>query len=274
MTSSEQLEAYDRLVDAVLKRSERGVAMLFKELNFNDIPLARDEIKAFLVDMVDTYGSALAEGAVDWYQSVRPEDLRPYDPEIIKALDVPERMDRTSRYAVDLLQRDPAGAVKVVARALGREIQSPARRTLLKAADLDPSTPRFARVPRGKTCAFCTLLASRGWVYHSEDLAGGAGHEFHERCDCRIVPDWEHKPLSGYDPDKMYSMYLKARRRAVKSGAKHPDPGIIAAYMRSEYPDSFTDGLGVPRSKKGVRSSELGGLINRLEKENSNAQEG
>ena len=273
MTSSEQLEAYDRLVDAVLRKSETGVVRLFQELNFYDVPLAREEIKAFLVEMVDMYGPALAEGAVEWYQSVRPDSLKPYDPEIIKALDMPERMDRTSRYAVELLQRDPASAAKVIARALGREIQSPARRTLLKAADLDPSAPRFARVPRGKTCAFCTLLASRGWVYHSEELAGGAGHEFHERCDCRIVPDWEHKDLPGYDPDDMYGMYLKARRRAVESGAKHPDSGIIAAYMRSEFPSSFTDGLGVPRSEKGVRSSKLGDLINRLEKENSHGEE-
>ena len=51
----------------------------------------------------------------------------------------------------------------------------------------DPSQPRYARVPVGPTCAFCILMASRGFVYWSEEKAGGRDNRYHKNDDCRIV---------------------------------------------------------------------------------------
>ena len=55
------------------------------------------------------------------------------------------------------------------------------------------------------TCMFCTMLASRGFVYHSADTASHA----HPDCNCRIVPSWDKKnpAVEGYDPDKYYDMW-------------------------------------------------------------------
>ncbi len=45
---------------------------------------------------------------------------------------------------------------------------------------------RFARIPNGPSCGFCTMLASRGFVYASRKSAGEFTR-FHDHCDCRIV---------------------------------------------------------------------------------------
>ena len=51
-------------------------------------------------------------------------------------------------------------------------INETARLTGRFTAQNDPTRPKYARVPQGKTCAFCAMLASRGFVYASEDTAG------------------------------------------------------------------------------------------------------
>lgn len=70
----------------------------------------------------------------------------------------------------------------------------------------DPKKPRWARIPTGAdTCQFCIMLASRGFVYHSEETASHA----HAHCDCRVIVSWDkNNPLvQGYDPGKYYDMW-------------------------------------------------------------------
>lgn len=86
-------------------------------------------------------------------------------------------------------------------------IQTVGRLTMQRAVANDPTKPRWARVPRGaKTCAFCLMLASRGFAYLSEDAAGRQ-MQYHADCDCDIVPSWGSSKLKGYDPDSLYAMW-------------------------------------------------------------------
>ena len=59
MTSSEQLKVYDQLVRATLTGAEDQLVGLFRVLNFEDVPLSREEMKRFLAQLVDAYGPAL-----------------------------------------------------------------------------------------------------------------------------------------------------------------------------------------------------------------------
>lgn len=77
---------------------------------------------------------------------------------------------------------------------------------------------RYARVPSGfETCAFCFMLASRGFVYTSERKAG-EGHKYHRNCDCIVIPgaaDADGNPrvtIDGYDPQKMYENWQKCAK--------------------------------------------------------------
>ena len=94
----------------------------------------------------------------------------------------------------------------------------------------------YARVPSGRdTCAFCFILASRGFVYHSKESAGGVkGHEYHTHCDCVIVPSYgsgldEDSQIEGYQPSHLRKRYHQCvdaiqesltEERYKKSGSK------------------------------------------------------
>jgi hypothetical protein len=65
----------------------------------------------------------------------------------------------------------------------------------------------FARVPMGKTCAFCTMIASRGFVYANKETAGEF-NKYHGHCDCQIVASTDKNiSIKGYDQEKYYKEY-------------------------------------------------------------------
>lgn len=75
----------------------------------------------------------------------------------------------------------------------------------------DPTKPRWARVPSGaKTCAFCMMLASRGFAYLSDETAGRGGSRYHADCDCKVIPSWGKQTLKGYDLDEYQQIYENA----------------------------------------------------------------
>ena len=86
-------------------------------------------------------------------------------------------------------------------------VNQTARLTQRFTAQKDPSEPRWARVPRGPTCEFCIMLASRGYVYWSEEKAGGRDNRYHRNDDCQIVSSWGETRIKGYDPEGMRRRY-------------------------------------------------------------------
>lgn len=73
---------------------------------------------------------------------------------------------------------------------------------------------RYARVPVGvETCAFCIMLASRGFVYATKKTAGVDSH-FHPNCDCKIVPGFDGDVIEGYDREAYLNIYDAGNRGA------------------------------------------------------------
>lgn len=88
---------------------------------------------------------------------------------------------------------------------------------------------RYARVPVGaETCAFCIMLASRGFVYYSKESAGENEH-MHKNCDCKIVAGFEGDTVEGYDSNAYLNMYVEAIKQ---SGSRKRDD--VLRYMRRE----------------------------------------
>ena len=119
---------------------------------------------------------------------------------------------------------------KCIERA-GYETRKAANTCVERNARRDPKKPRWARVPTGtETCRFCIMLASRGFVYHTEELASHS----HDHCDCRVIPSWDGKraAVEGYDPDYYLDVYgspeshpevaeaINARRRELRAQRK------------------------------------------------------
>ena len=134
--------------------------------------------------------------------------------------------------AADALDR-MSGVVDAAALQDGRS-------TVIHNANRDPAKPRWARVPVGKTCAWCLMLASRGAVYRSAQTAGSAT-EFHRACDCQPTPswDWGRDLPPSYDEGELYGVYERARADAGSGDTKQ----ITAAMRRLDGGSLVADGV-------------------------------
>lgn len=74
---------------------------------------------------------------------------------------------------------------------------------------------KWARVPVGDdACAFCLLLAGRGFVYESEDTAlfTAEGDKYHDHCRCEAIASFsDTSGIEGFDPDKYFQWYEESR---------------------------------------------------------------
>lgn len=122
---------------------------------------------------------------------------------------------------------------------IGDMISAALRSQTQRSIRRDPTKPSWARVPQGKSCAFCTMLASRGFTYTSEESAGGDGNKYHDDCHCRIIPSWGKQTLTGYDPDKYYAMYKSAQ---AASGDDTTMQAVLRE-MRRLHPNGVRDGV-------------------------------
>ncbi len=204
-------------------------------------PTRPDQFRDALLDvvprLVGQYGDLAAVAAAEWYEQVSPNTILART-----APGFPEQgVQQGVRYHAGALFDDrPADALAGLAGALQRYVTYSGRATVARNVQLDRSRPRFARVPQGaKTCAWCTLLASRGFVYLTKETAGIVAEDYHDDCDCQVTPMWDrdNAHIAGYDPAGMYDMYLQARDAAPNATDK-----AIAAQMREMFPDQFTDG--------------------------------
>lgn len=69
--------------------------------------------------------------------------------------------------------------------AASRHVLNGGRRALLVMADADPAALKWARVTDNDPCAFCAMLASRGFAY---DTRASAAFEPHDGCACTVEP--------------------------------------------------------------------------------------
>ncbi|HEY9369744.1 hypothetical protein [Streptomyces sp.] len=106
-------------------------------------------------------------------------------------------------------QRAEGAAQKIIAD-VGRD-------TVVEALNDDDEALGWARVTGPGACAFCSLMVSRGPVYHTEQTAGRAAdsrftgegrYKFHNNCDCTVAPifagqEWD-PPEYVQEWDRLY----------------------------------------------------------------------
>lgn len=131
---------------------------------------------------------------------------------------------------------------------ISKWIQSAGRMQVQNNIRVDPTQPRWARIPKGETCEFCLMLASRGFDYLTEETAS-LGGSFHDgACDCAVVPSWVESKISGYNPvllkqrwqacadtvallttEKEYDRYVQA----FTPDKRHPEPFSYSHWKRN-----------------------------------------
>lgn len=119
-------------------------------------------------------------------------------------------------------------------------IMTSTRLTTQRNLRTDPSEPRWARFCHGaKPCAFCVMLASRGYEYLSKETAqlGGGFHDGH--CHCTVGVSWG-ADKTILDKQREWKDMYKA---AVAEAGDDRDTNAVMVAMNHLYPDKLRGGV-------------------------------
>ena len=240
MSTREDLNYYSSASSRIVTLAQKELEKFWARIDHKNPAQARDLLLDFVPALVSTFGDVAAAAAADWYEQLRAKAVSSSYRAVTAGVVAPDQVQASVRYAAGhLFTGDPGQALSVINGAVQRYVQYSGRETVARNVAGDKSRPRFARVPQGAiTCAFCSLVASRGFVYHSKKSAGETNH-YHDDCDCQIVPSWDKSPhIEGYDPEELYGQYRSAREQFGGVTAKE-----VTQSMRRAFPESYTDGV-------------------------------
>ncbi|MEG1433897.1 VG15 protein [Eubacterium sp.] len=223
MLSREDFEKYGQTTVKLANQASAEFDRFIKSLNVSDYWAVRETIFDFAEGLIREYGGAAALNAADFFEA----QTGIANALVSESIDL-KSLDTSLRYAIsqaryDELEKSPLSAVN---QNITRQTKNQAHKTMVDNARRNHAM--FARVPTGAhTCAFCMMLASRGFVYYSKQSAGEM-MQFHNDCDCHIVAGVDG--VEGYDPDVLCSDYRDSRENADSGNYKD-----ILAQMRKDY---------------------------------------
>ena len=184
----------------------------------HDMDSLHDAVTMLAPAVARKYGGSAFAISADLWQTIYTADTGKRMDARRPTVDVDGTLRSSVRYAFrDGADTDPEKAIDRVGATVARVILDYARQTQRQsttAANRRGEHGEWARVPTGdKTCAFCLMLASRGFVYRSEETAGGLDPDsYHDDCDCEVVSRFDGSGvIEGYDPSEYMAMYKAAR---------------------------------------------------------------
>ncbi len=100
--------------------------------------------------------------------------------------------------------------IDLMANSIGRLVKMAGVDTTMQNALRDGA--EWAWIPSGDTCAFCLVLASRGWQRASRKaIKGGHAEHIHANCDCTYAVRFNRETnVEGYDPMLFLDIYENA----------------------------------------------------------------
>lgn len=211
----DDIMAYSRQVSGISQKARDAFLAAAQNVDYSDWAAAADQLRDIIAAIVDTYGLAAGELGAQWYEYCHSLKYgQGYEAMVSKPS---SRSVRSSADAViDKLFNGEIGTDAMVSSLAGTvlyQVQKQSRDAVLDNLDSEYKAAisagdygkargmGYARVPHGNACAFCIMLASRGFVYASERTATTSkrsGGKYHEHCTCTAVPFSEASSISGY----------------------------------------------------------------------------
>lgn len=247
----ESIDALLDLQNKVSRKAQDKARALFARLDLSRPETARDALLELMPILVDKYGDAAGVAGAQWYDELRSkvDGLPPYKVTIADKVEAQHVRATVRRVAGVLWGANAVADLEAqLLPAVDRWVKNQSRASVAVNIKRDPAKPSWARVPTGSyTCAWCGMLASRGFVYRSDAMAAAGGHT---GCDCQIVPSFTSDTpiIAGYEPDRWYEHYLQARAEVIANGGDPRSVSQITKQMRRMFPNDYTDGTG--RRKK------------------------
>lgn len=252
--------AYAHQVQGVSQAARDAFLAAAAEVDFDDLAVAADQLRDIIYNIVEVYGLASGELGAQWYEYCR---AMKYDSRYTAIV------GQVSRYGIksdcdtviDKLFKGTITEDAMVASLAGvvvDQIQKRARDVILDNLDIEYKAAvargdykmadgiGYARVPVGDTCAFCVMMASRGFVYTSERAAltsKRTGDKYHLHCDCKAVPFTHAHEIKGYGKklESYNDMYYDAR--ALWKGDMPEELKDRIATAKAEHEEKIRQGL-------------------------------
>jgi hypothetical protein len=254
--SKKDIDDYQRRLDDLTKLAKGDIQWGFSTIvnaNFLTKEQKIDRLERYYKHVIKQWGDMACELATTLYEDATGK-IAKYgdnvsDKQLEKAFDYADFESKPQKEALNTLQEKTS-----------RFIREGANNTIIQNAKRDKIT--YARVPRGKyTCAFCCMLASRGFVYANKETAGEL-NKFHNHCDCMIVPSTKGY-IKDYNPDDLYAKYQNdivahtsenGKVSYVWKGGINPQYG--AGSIKDEFIRNSTPGSGRIVTQEGAEVSK------------------
>lgn len=237
---SDYIDSFDWLVDYETRKAQRNAVILY----IHQVLDVFSDVAAVLAG--DFYADMAAGEGVSVPESEMPEKA------------TIDQVASSVRYAARNLWGGTIDVDGFRAQCLAstkRYIKKAANDTIFANCRRDGKAGRgvrWARVPRGKeTCPFCIMLASRGFVYYSQQSADLFGHD-HEHCDCDVIASFEGE-LEGYDPGEYRDEYYA---NVVYDVYGRVNTEATLANMREGYYEENKDRWNAMRRERYARQHE------------------
>lgn len=259
MVTLSDLEKMRRAQKSIERQVFNNLEKIWARLDFSDLKKAKEEFYIQALKLVNDTGTVGAQAAVEWYDLLRQKanPSEDYKAQGGVGPDV-EAIAGSVDYAFhDVYKKKGSDkTLQALKSSMTRYALNMVRATVLYNSDKDPAHVRFARIPKEPCCAFCAMLASRGFVYLTVETAGEFT-KFHDDCHCVVTPGWsDEKVLHNirgvdflsdttdfYDPDRFYEEYSAAREVAKQEKPGRVETKRILAHMRRMFPFTYSDGV-------------------------------
>lgn len=165
----------------------------------------RENIITITYALVTKYGEASSALACEMYEAIAE----------VEGVNIPYAepaetgtIEETARAVNGALKTSMDG--RLLPSVCDRLVKQAAADTMLKNARRDGA--QWAWVPSGDSCAFCMVLASRGWQDAGRSqLRDGHARHIHANCDCQFMVRFkESTNVEGYHPDVLREIYDSA----------------------------------------------------------------
>lgn len=198
---------WDSFISKMRKVNDAATEALRKYIAANGIPTTLVETNALIeyaYSVSTVLGEAAAALAANMYDAVA----------LASGVSVPAAVPAATPELGEV-----AKAIRGTMKTENEEIISAAIGRLVKRTGVDTTMQNALRdgaewawIPSGDTCAFCIMLASRGWQKASrEAIKGGHAEHIHANCDCTYAIRFDSRSnVAGYDPEELRDFYDEA----------------------------------------------------------------
>lgn len=185
-----------------------------------------DSMVEYAYALTSKYGSAAATLACEMYEATAAAQG------ITVAAAVPAET-ATIGEVKHLIGQAAKRSPVLIPPEVGKMVKQAGADTTLQNAGRDQA--EWAWIPHGgETCAYCIILASRGWQKATAEMVYNHAEHIHANCQCEFAIRWNKKSgVSGYDPEDYKRVYYNA-------GAAGPDRiNILRRALREENKDQI-----------------------------------